>query len=153
MAGLTALASAITGLYVIYGSSSNIQCDKGYPGVYTRVDVDLNKGAGGDYIYLCFTRNPDWPGTPVTDIYVWSGNSANPYFPLGYILLNVDLNKGAGGKHIYLSYSTSGQRAITGIDAIHGHSRNIPVRPGWTKDNQDLNEGAGGSFIYFIYKY
>jgi len=42
----------LTEVGVLSGSSSTIQCPAGW----TRVDQDLNQGAGGDYIYFCYKQ-------------------------------------------------------------------------------------------------
>ena len=40
----------VTDVQVISGGSANICPPEGY----TKIDVDLNAGAGGKYIYLCY---------------------------------------------------------------------------------------------------
>ena len=70
------------------------------PQGYERIDVDLNKGAGGEYIYLCKTHAPG--PRPITDLKVIASDSRSQRAPAGYQKLDVDLNKGAGGKFIYL---------------------------------------------------
>jgi hypothetical protein len=44
----------IQDVQVIAGSSSTIQCPSGF----TKILQDLNQGAGGKYIYLCYTKDP-----------------------------------------------------------------------------------------------
>lgn len=118
------LQNYIYDLKIIKGSSSTIGVDD--PGYY-KINVDLNKGAGGKYIYLAFTRDPEkvkgsssWiydgmkgSHNPVRNIYVKSNsfgygfnmepsNCAAPIETkdfLGYH--QPDLNDGAGGKYIY----------------------------------------------------
>ena len=112
-------------LKVIKGSSSSINTGD-LPGYY-KIGVDLNKGAGGKYIYLCFTRDPSkvigsssWVGdglhgrnVPVEDIIIkrqtvgggfggWPGPHAPPIETKdGLGFHQPDLNDGAGGKYIY----------------------------------------------------
>ena len=42
----------VTAVTVITGDSANISPPAGY----TKIAVDLNKGAGGKYIYLCYQK-------------------------------------------------------------------------------------------------
>ncbi|WP_299496924.1 hypothetical protein [uncultured Shewanella sp.] len=44
---------AIQDLDVISGSDPELQAPSGF----TRLDHDLNKGSGGDYIYLCYSTS------------------------------------------------------------------------------------------------
>ena len=141
-------AEEITSLYVISSSSQGQQC----PPRYTRVNQDLNQGAGGDYIYLCYSTDPYF-GQPVTDIFVMTSSSSDPIFPpADYTLIHDDLNKGAGGKYIYLMYTKNGRSALVGIDAS---AENVAdsAPDGWTKYHQDLNQGAPGKHIYFHTKH
>ncbi len=100
------------------------------PDGYEKLDIDLNRGAGGSYIYLCFTRNPSsvlngleyyqyQPGSDpreflrkfTTQEGSFFGGAPEPgrtYFPIWVPNQNpytfwdiVDLNAGAGGKYIY----------------------------------------------------
>lgn len=97
------------------------------PGYY-KLDADLNKGAGGKYIYMCFTRgNADahgfsgypWSRTgPVTMLAASATSTSIHSRPYGYAnIMNptgtpvvneykvIDLNDGAGGKYIHGYYS------------------------------------------------
>jgi hypothetical protein len=65
--------------------------------------VDLNAGAGGDFIFLCFTRIAVL-GPPITDVTVTLGDSFGIPPPIGYTKIPVDLNKGAGGAFIFLCF-------------------------------------------------
>ena len=83
----------------------------------TKIDVDLNKGAGGDYLYLCYTRGKDHIIRAI-DLLNQSGNT-HSYSPrsvtTGQTWLWVmqqnypndrqDLNEDAGGNYIYLGYT------------------------------------------------
>jgi hypothetical protein len=67
---------------------------------YVRIGVDLNDGAGGDYIWLWYSKDPDCAA--VKDIMVEFGKNERP--PAGWTWIGVDLNDGAGGEYIWLSY-------------------------------------------------
>ncbi|GAA4438861.1 hypothetical protein GCM10023188_34670 [Pontibacter saemangeumensis] len=116
----------IYSLRLIVGTSSTIQPTEGH----IKLGTDLNKGAGGKYIYLTFTRNPAYSyendgyhpaqtfDVPVTGIRVESYTQAcytfnftcnvAPWRAYRHIFrfvngdsLPVDLNDGAGGKYVY----------------------------------------------------
>ena len=69
---------------------------------YTKVAGDLNKGAGGKYIYVCFTRDSRLP--PITRVNVVAGGSRTTYPPVEDIRIDQDCSEGAGGKYIYITY-------------------------------------------------
>ena len=77
---------------------------------YTRINSDLNKGAGGDYIYVDYTRDPDLP--PIQDVMVIYGDSSEIYPPTQYVKIDTDCNKGTfrRGNFIYICYYQSCQR-------------------------------------------
>ncbi|MDO6389560.1 hypothetical protein Q4E40_05445 [Pontibacter sp. BT731] len=127
--GLGAVSSYPSGyiyaLRLIVGTSSSIQPSEGH----IKINTDLNKGAGGKYIYLTFTRDPQYAyenyispvnyTTPITDLmavsysqvcYTFNGYlcNANPWngwvhmFTFnGTYSQTVDLNDGVGGKYIF----------------------------------------------------
>jgi len=102
---------------------------------YTKLDSDLNKGAGGAYIYLCFQRNPPQVlnGLEYTYQYAYSGPNeiltafqtqygsftstpqGDPYFYNIWVPNQnqnvywgrMDLNQGASGDYIYSFQSKS----------------------------------------------
>ncbi len=81
----------ITDLKVIMGDNASILPPPGY----VKVPVDLNKGSGGLFIYLCYQRS-DKP--PITGLTVLLGSNTAP--PSGYTKLTEDLNKSVGGEYI-----------------------------------------------------
>ena len=97
----------ITDLHIAAGETSDVLCPPGY----TMLDVDLNKGVAGNFIYLCYTTDPakarekDKDGLPIRSVCVISSDDPNIPAPYGFTRIDVDLNYGAGGKRIYLCYS------------------------------------------------
>ncbi|MEJ5315814.1 MAG: hypothetical protein WHS63_02290 [Tenuifilum sp.] len=166
-----ALTPYVTDLYIIAGNSSAITP----PASYIKIDVDLNKGSGGKYIYLCYTKQ-DIAG-PIQGLEVYYGVDKYPYPSLSYpwrdgVISNsagfgypgIDLNWGAGGDYIYL-YQTrvsgilnpyEGYKPWSKIKEIGVYfartSALSQVPAGWKRIPVDLNKGAGGSYIYLIYK-
>lgn len=151
----------IDDLYLSIRSSNNAP-DKLKDDKYTKIPVDLNKGAGGKWIYLYYSRGDDGLfeiGTQVTTykktncggdgfVYVDCGNQ------LGW---PGNLNSGAGGRNIYLkqwmtdSY-TNWKKEIVDIQIIASSSNNQTTPNGWVKVSRDLNYDVGGDYIYLYYK-
>lgn len=139
---------------------------------YKVIDVDLNKGAGGKYIYLGYktTTNPDNAIRGIVSQYSSKANNAasvtyngNQYYAVGangYSVL--DVNKEAGGKYIYVyaTKSASAGKPITSLDVSARIISSIPdsfsnwnvVKSITDGKKADLNKGAGGKYIYLYYK-
>ena len=66
-----------------------------------KIPVDVNMGAGGEYIYLCYAKGGS---RPVRDIRIVASDSSDVFAPEGFKLVKKDLNAGAGGLYLYLSY-------------------------------------------------
>lgn len=140
-------ANYIDQLVVITGGSSTIEPPVGY----SKIEYDLNAGAGGDFIYLCYheqTWQADRPKDAVTDIRIIFNKEPTPP---GYTKLPQDLNKGAGGDDVFLCYKTEAYNtdtAINKVTVIGGNNADINAPYGYLKVPGDLNRGAGGNFIY-----
>ena len=138
----------VTDLTVIVGDSPGIQPQQGW----TKLQHDLNAGAGGKYVYLCY-RTDD--GDPVVDIKIIKGDNCNIPPPAGFTKISEDVNSGAGGKYIYICYRKGPGVPITNVSVISGpHEEYADPVPGlgFVKINQDLNEGSGGDFVYLCYQ-
>ena len=143
------MCAAVTGLCVIYGKNANP------PPGYNIIRQDLNAGAQGEYIYLCYSTIPDL-GPPITAIQVLSGDDGNFPIPPGYTKIDQDLNKGARGKFIYVCYACagSGHPTIKGVGVVAGSTQHTyPEDNKWIRVNQDCNQGARGQYIYIMYRY
>ena len=134
----------ISEVKIIQGGSSGIQPPAGF----TKIPVDLNKGALGDYIYVCYRKGV---GAPITSLCVTRGKSGGTPLPdAKYIRIPVDLNDGAGGDYIWLWYSKDPDcAAIKDIIVQTGKSTRPPA--GYTWIGVDLNDGAGGEYIWLSY--
>ncbi|MDF2544780.1 MAG: rane attack complex component/perforin/complement [Herbinix sp.] len=146
--------NCVTCLDVIGSSNAGIAPKFGY----IKINKDLNAGAGGQYIYLCYKEglddlnNPDKPITNIDVIIANSLNEARNQTPANHTLIEYDLNTGARGKYIYICYSKEPTyEPIRSIQIISGNSGDIPASYGYTKIEKDLNSGAGGEFIYLCY--
>ncbi|RPH33880.1 MAG: hypothetical protein EHM93_03445 [Bacteroidales bacterium] len=132
---------------------------QGYAYWADRPVIDLNKGAGGAFIYLYYSPTYYFG---INEFWVTIGDGTSDQYSCRVLRsLNgiynepADLNRGAGGNFIYAHarYNSSPYlRQITGIGVIAGNSSTIKAPPGWDKINVDLNAGAGGDWIFFIIK-
>ena len=127
---------------MIYGGHAGIQPPAGY----TKVNVDLNRNAGGDFIYVCYKKGV---GAPITGLYVTTGY--HPPVDQKCTIIPVDLNRNAGGAYLYL-WTTKDPNCsvVEDITVIGGKNASPPA--GYTKINVDLNAGAGGDFLYLCYR-
>ena len=121
-----------------------------------KINLDLNKRAGGQYIYL-FKKRGRYPSAwkPLAELKVIEGKNANP--GPNWNKFDLDLNRGAGGAHLWLCYryAKPGEQVITDTHVIEVPAANqLQARtpPGWKNVAVDLNKGAGGSYLYLIYK-
>lgn len=173
---------AIHDLQLCKGGDS--RCEARLAGAgYVKLNIDLNKGAGGSYIYLYFQRDPngvigdDWAKTDILSSITtkssgwWDalyGTTTTPeqwYSSLKYQSqgnqggpTELELNDGAGGAWIYSFQSKSSNAPYYGgpiseVGILSGNSSSIAPPAGWYKYPNDLNEGAGGDYIYFCYKH
>ncbi|TJX12867.1 hypothetical protein E9840_11700 [Tissierella creatinini] len=132
------------------------------PPGYMLVDADLNAGAGGNFIYLCYKlgENIDEAITDLFLEYTGSGAGADS----GYVNHNAnyavytriasDLNQGSGGGFIYLWYSK--EKTLPPIKDV-GVAFNDPssANPEWdtvlwnnSQSPADVNKSVGGKYIY-----
>ena len=70
---------------------------------YGLTQLDLNKGAGGDYIYSYQQKQSGGIPIPI-EVGVVYGNSSNIQPPSGWTRNGVNLNKGAGGDYIFFCF-------------------------------------------------
>lgn len=137
------------------------QCPPGYQ----LINADLNAGAGGNFIYLCYKlgENIDEAYTDFFMEYRGSsaGSETNPMNHnsnyVDYTRNSMDLNWGSGGKFIYLWTSKANTLPpITDITVVFDNPDN--VNPDWpsvywqnTQSPADVNKSVGGKFIYIKY--
>lgn len=101
-------ANAITNLLCNYSSSSSkrgnyeLKDGSGKTAIYYRIDVDLNRGSGGKYIYLNTTRNSRY--SPIRRVDAGLERPTNEWsaVPWDNSTSAADVNKGSGGKYIYI---------------------------------------------------
>lgn len=118
---------------------------------FKKINVDLNKGSGGKYIYIWY-KNGSCPA-PITRVQVTFNNEmAVGLINAGYTKIPKDLNAGAKGDYIYLWYfrgHTEYDTPIVGIDVTtDAESEAQKFGLGWEKLACDLNRKAEGNWIH-----
>jgi len=144
------LKAAITNIYFVSHKDKDTAISQTPPG-YTRIEEDLNKGAGEDsnYIYLCYKRDAD--NAPLTDLRVIYGKDAEA--DKGLIKITNDLNKGAGtgSGYVYLTVKHARPYYIADIKVLYGKDTLAPE--GYYRLPGDLNKGTGSDseniFLYY----
>jgi hypothetical protein len=126
---------------------------------YNWIEVDLNKGAGGEYLYLGIKPNI-LDGSHLGNLDVITGKGKMPERRQGWEVVryhkdervDADLNDGAGGDYICLIWQQNSPSILRGVTVIESKD-NPDIQPpaGWTRVNVDLNKGAGGHYIYLCY--
>ena len=134
------------------------------------IDCDLNKNAGGNYVYLAYKRVAKAKDA-LRDIAVFEGK--NPEYvqridigtnSVKYTLVaDVDLNSKAGGKYLYLYTSVSGNTGNPITDLSIGNTVVSYLKCGiekvtvklaqsgqFTDEYIDLNKSAGGDYLYMV---
>ena len=142
----------ITGIQV---SSSKKKNDvTSIPPGYTKVEGDLNRGAGGRYIYLSYTRDPSRPPITAVDVIVGTKDWIAPRE--GFVRINQDCNEDAKGNFVYICYmqgpppsNDKANDAITDLRIVYGETAIAP--PGYTIVPADLNSGARGEYEWLAY--
>jgi MAC/Perforin domain len=142
---------AIEGFYFEVTNNPPITPEPGW----TMIDVDLNRDAGGAYIYLCYRNGLD-DQESISGITFITGSQA---LPTGYTKINQDLNQGSGSPQIYLCYKKEvTSNPIRRVDVLVGENA-VPANDFYFGENyysgtkQDLNQGVSGNFIWLVYSY
>lgn len=133
------------------------------------IATDVNQDAGGDYVYIGYTR---CASSAITDLVICEGKNPSSTKSITkkdtgvnatYALVaKVDLNKDAGGDWLYLYYTTDTDagRPLTDIYITEGKGKTVDkvingyrhhtVLKGSSGTKVDLNDGAGGDYLYLI---
>ena len=124
-------------------------------GDYKRIDMDLNMGAGGDYVYLYYrlTTNKEDAISYIDGYYnntnYLSGSTMIVDEATGEI---ADCNKGTKGGKIALGIRKDDKRHIHTIAIVAYKNAKNGYYQGYQRvaSNLDLNKGAGGRYIYIF---
>ncbi|MCW9096318.1 MAG: hypothetical protein OQJ93_02920, partial [Ignavibacteriaceae bacterium] len=139
----------IDGLYFEVSNSSVVTPEEGW----TLINVDLNRDAGGKFIYLCYKNGLD-DQEAISEVTFTVNSQATP---AGYIKIAQDLNEGAGGDFIYLCYKKEiTTNPIRRVNILVGQYATPDAgfyfcENYYSSSKQDLNQGAGGNYIWMVY--
>lgn len=123
----------------------NARSRKRCPWGYSLLDLDLNYGAGGNYIFFCLMPARTQDRLLVSDIKFSLDDSC----PSGYDLIDEDLNDGSNGDYIYACIKRSiGENPIKALQVTADHGPADRCSPNFVRVPQDLNDGARGKYIY-----
>ncbi len=167
---------------VASSTDKDVSCDDGFDVKgYTKLDIDLNEGAGGDWVYLCYTKTDDIDRVLVKSIKIGVvSTSTNQgltrtianYSPVKYVRdgvqgphnHNYDVNPGVKYFQFLQTSSTigTGLKDLAIISTGNTYSKSSIVEEyinaGWNiaqselDDRWDLNWWAGGRYIYIVAK-
>lgn len=147
------LDETIDGLYFEVSDYAVVTPDPGW----TIINTDLNRDAGGKYIFLCYQNGLDDQEAISAITFIVNSQAT----PAGYIKIPQDLNEGCGGgtDYIYLCYKKEiTNNPIRRVKILIG--QNTQPEPGfyfgenyYSHIKQDLNQGASGNYIWLVYSY
>jgi hypothetical protein len=152
------LDGSITDIKVTSGTTSGAACPSGY----YKIDADLNRRAGGRWVFLCVKGGDASQSIDAQSIDIVSQSSygAGPGQMKGVNGSNGDMNQGAGGQYVFGNYSLvnrGGHCRLAGLgvttDPVYAWMLQSVPAPWWIMDVTDINDGAGGDFIYILGKY
>lgn len=121
---------------------------------YHNITIDLNEGAGGDYIYLSFTRDPSHVeyqrfnaqkcGTDGDEQPRSGAGPAAPYLDRPVTEVDTEVHCCVG-----YQFSSCFTSKDTNLDyfPMYATRRSAPIDSDYMTV-QDLNDGAGGSYVY-----
>ncbi|XP_037830484.1 uncharacterized protein LOC108248094 [Kryptolebias marmoratus] len=119
-----------------------------------KIPHNLNKGAGGNTIYLWYKKG-DRPG--ITRIQLsYDHDTSLGLIKAGYTKINKNLNEGACGNNIFLWYHSGSSESKVPIVDLHVTTEPSDaakyMADGWEPLSCDLNRNAGGKWIHLWMK-
>ncbi|XP_076013543.1 uncharacterized protein LOC143006090 [Genypterus blacodes] len=131
-------------------STNQSEEEKLSAGGFQKINVDLNKGAGGNSIYLWYKKGDCGAITRIQTTFIQGMDVG--LIREGYTKIAKNLNAGAGGDDIYLWYfrgSTEYDTAIVDIDVtVDANAEASKFTHGWERVGGDLNRNVGGNWIH-----
>ncbi|XP_007573241.1 uncharacterized protein LOC103152626 [Poecilia formosa] len=121
---------------------------------YTKLPLDLNKGARGNKIFLWY-KTADYRA--ITRIqFSFNDWMKQGLKDAGYRLVDKDLNKGAGGSDVFLwffkGYTEYDVPIVELAVSTDAEDNTKKGQPQWERSACDLNRKAGGDLIYLWMK-
>ncbi|KAG8011110.1 hypothetical protein GBF38_005771 [Nibea albiflora] len=121
---------------------------------YTKINKDLNAGAGGDQIYLWYFKGSTEYDTPIVEIDVTTNaQDEDSKFNNGWERLSCDLNRNAGGNRIYIWMKREKQTYICDVIATDSFGSDADYfQQGYIRLDEGINRGAGGVYVFIWYR-
>ncbi|ORX88867.1 Metallo-dependent phosphatase [Basidiobolus meristosporus CBS 931.73] len=120
----------------------NTSCE--LPTPWHRIPLDLNKGAGGKYVYLHYRKDPG--AKPVTSIVLLKDTDA---VPSGYQKVDVNINEGTSKPKRYLAYTNTLTTSAPIQDLLVKLGTSPHALDGYRSYDFNMNEGAGEKATLF----
>ncbi|ORX90710.1 Metallo-dependent phosphatase [Basidiobolus meristosporus CBS 931.73] len=120
----------------------NTACE--LPAPWHRIPMDLNKGAGGKYVYLHYRKEAG--AKPITDIVMLKGGDA---VPPGYQKIDVNLNEGTLKSKRYLAYTNTLTTSAPIQNLLVKLGSSPHALDGYRSFDFDMNEGIGQKATLF----
>ncbi|KAK9963816.1 hypothetical protein ABG768_006978 [Culter alburnus] len=120
---------------------------------WERLGCDLNRNAGGNYIYLWMKREKTSYIQEITATVDFTNDKQ--MFDEGFTRVCEDTNRNAGGNYVFLWYrrTTDKKQALTALDVSTSHQEEEKLqKEGYKVINVDLNKGTGGNVVYLWHK-
>ncbi|RXN12825.1 hypothetical protein ROHU_029278 [Labeo rohita] len=120
---------------------------------WERLDCDLNRKAGGNFIYLWVKREKPSYICEITATVEFDADKH--LFELGFTRVDEDTNRGAGGKYVFLWYrhSIDKSKALTALNVSTCLQEEAMFqKEGFKRLSVNLSEGTGGNNVYLWYK-
>ncbi len=133
---------------------------------WTLIDYDLNKGAGGDYIYLLYKTENNC-SDPITSVSIYMGadgvtdikeNNGTLWYlaphegSKHFMDVKGDLNSGTGNNtdaiHLYYTREKYEESIYSGLEKLYVDNNEENSVGNAGSHSLDLNKGAGGESIY-----
>ncbi|KAI7811108.1 uncharacterized protein LOC130552348 [Triplophysa rosa] len=116
---------------------------------WERLGCDLNRKAGGNFIYLWVKREkPSY----ICEIAASVDFTSDKYmFELGYTRVDEDTNRNAGGNYVFLWYrrTTDKSVALTALNISTSLQEEVKLQSkGFKKLSVNLNKGTSGKDVY-----
>ncbi|KAK9543050.1 hypothetical protein VZT92_000862 [Zoarces viviparus] len=121
---------------------------------YKKIDKDLNRGAGGDYVYLWSYQGSGEFDTPIVDINVTTDakDEAGKFGPC-WERLACNLNREAGGALIHIWVKREKQNYICDITATDSYSSDAELFGNhYIRVDENTKRGTGGSKVFIWYR-
>lgn len=120
---------------------------------WERLGCDLNRNAGGNFIYLWVKREkPSYICEITASVDFFSDKCL---FELGYTRVDEDTNRGAGGNYVFLWYrrTTDKRKALTALNISTSLQEEAKLQAeGFKKISVNLNKGTSGGDVYAWHK-